>query len=304
VKNILVLYYTQTGQLEEILDSIISPLASSSDVKIHKCFLEPNPPFPFPWSSEEFFQAFPESVLEIPQGINIPNLDLSIDYDLVILGFQVWYLSPSIPVYSLFASEYAEKIFRNRPVVTVVGARNMWVMAQKVVNEKLEKAGATKVGAISLCDKAPNLLSVISVIRWMMKGDKGPYKDFIPTAGVKEEDIRNASVYGEFMKESLLNNSFKELQPKIYKNKGIFIDHRIFMMEKNARRIFKIWASKIIKKGSYGDKSRSRVLKVFKVYLLAVIYLVSPIASLVFYLTYPFRLRAIHKLENEFRQFL
>ena len=51
-KKVLVVYYTQTGQLREIVDSITSPLAEKDDIKIVFEELKPKPAFPFPWTSD------------------------------------------------------------------------------------------------------------------------------------------------------------------------------------------------------------------------------------------------------------
>jgi hypothetical protein len=42
----------------------------------------------------------------------------------------------------------------------------------------------------------------------------------------------------------------------------------------------------VLKKGAYGDPKRDPILGVFKYYLFTVIFLVSPIASLIFYLVH------------------
>ena len=58
--SILVLYYTQTGQLRNILDSIMSDITSVADIDYVS--VEPVKPFPFPWKTVPFFDAMPETV--------------------------------------------------------------------------------------------------------------------------------------------------------------------------------------------------------------------------------------------------
>ena len=96
MKRVLVVYYTQSGQLKEIIDSVLSPF---TEVTIDFLPIDTATPFPFPWTDDTFFDAFPESYLQIPQPLQPFNLPHT-DYDLVILGYQVWYLSPSIPLRS------------------------------------------------------------------------------------------------------------------------------------------------------------------------------------------------------------
>jgi hypothetical protein len=40
-------------------------------------------------------------------------------FDLIIFGYQVWYLTPSIPIISFLKSGFAENILKDTPVVTV-----------------------------------------------------------------------------------------------------------------------------------------------------------------------------------------
>ena len=56
-------------------------------------------------------------------------------------------------------------------------------------------------------------------------------------------------------------------------------------MEKNARKIFDKFAGYVLKKGQANDPKRTRRIGVFKAYLLFVIFVVSPFASLIFTIT-------------------
>ncbi|AIJ38896.1 Putative membrane spanning protein [Flavobacterium psychrophilum] len=69
MKNILVIYYSQSGQLESIARNIAKPLLNSDEVNVvfHEIQLEK--PFPFPWNKDAFFDAFPESFLQIPTAL-------------------------------------------------------------------------------------------------------------------------------------------------------------------------------------------------------------------------------------------
>ncbi|WP_233267327.1 hypothetical protein [Paraglaciecola sp. L3A3] len=58
---------------------------------------------------------------------------------MIILTYQVWFLSPSIPIASFLQSEPAKKLFKDTPVVTIIGCRGMWLMAQEKVKTLLKK---------------------------------------------------------------------------------------------------------------------------------------------------------------------
>ncbi len=172
-KKVLVVYYSQTGQLREIVNSVIAPLKASSEVTLTFEEIRPKTPFPYPWTSDEFFQAMPESVRGIACELQPLSLNGQENFDLIIVAWQPWYLSPSIPIHAFFQHETAKKLLSGKPVITIIGSRNMWIMAHERIREYLKSMQAKLVGNIVLYDKAPNLLSVISIIRWLFTGKKG-----------------------------------------------------------------------------------------------------------------------------------
>ena len=103
MKRILIIYYTQTGQLRQIVETMAEPLRNDCQLDYEE--LKPSTPYPFPWNGMPFFQVFPESVKEIPCGMESLQNDMETDYDLVILAYQVWFLSPSIPITSFLKSK-------------------------------------------------------------------------------------------------------------------------------------------------------------------------------------------------------
>jgi hypothetical protein len=295
MKKILVVYYTQTGQLKEIVDSLMSGIITDPEVSITYEELKPKPSFPFPWTSDQFFQAMPESVKGIPCELEPLKVNEDENFDLVIVAWQPWYLSPSIPTHAFFKSESAKKMLNGKPVITVVGSRNMWVMAQNVIKNYIKECGGRLVGNILLFDRAANLLSVISIIRWMFRGKKDRYMKIIPPAGVSEVDIANASKYGSTILDSLKTGNYDQLHPRLIAQGAVDVDPSVVMIEKRGIIFFRIWASFILKKGSYGEKSRLRRVRLFKYYLLAVLYLVSPFASILYQVIKPFRKGTIKK---------
>jgi len=286
VKKILVIYYTQTGQIKKITDSILS-VVKESGIEIEYAEICPVPAFPFPWGSDNFFQAFPETVKAIPCKIE-PLKNKSNDYDLIILAYQPWYLSISIPVHSFLQSAEAKKLFLNKPVITIIGCRNMWIMAQEKVKKLLADSKANLIGNIVLVDKASNLLSVISIVQWLLKGKKEKYLGIIPEAGVSEKDITNASHFGVPITQAIQSDDFVNLQNKLNSLGAVKIKSDLLFFEKNGSRIFSIWANFILKKGNYGDAKRTIWLRFFKYYLLAALFVITPIISLIYLILSPF----------------
>lgn len=294
-KKVLVVYYSQTGQLREIVDFVMAPLKASGEVSLTFEELKPKTPFPYPWTSDEFFQAMPESVRGIACELQPLSLNGQEHFDLVIIAWQPWYLSPSIPIHAFFQHETAKKLLSGKPVLTIIGSRNMWIMAHERIREYLKPMQAKLVGNIVLYDKTPNLVSVVSIIHWLFTGRKGRYLKIIPPAGVSDDDIRNSSRFGDIILDSILHNDMEHLRPSLVKEGAVDVLPSLVMLEKRGKIFFRLWAAFILKKGDYGDPARIMRVRLFKYYLLTVIYIVSPFASLLYFILKPFRKKALDR---------
>jgi hypothetical protein len=294
-KKVLVVYYSQTGQLREIVNSVIAPLKASGEVSLTFEEIRPKTPFPYPWTSDEFFQAMPESVRGIACELHPLSLNGQEHFDLIIIAWQPWYLSPSIPIHAFFQHETAKKLLYGKPVVTIIGSRNMWIMAHERIREYLKPMQAKLVGNIVLYDKAPNLLSVVSIIRWLFTGKKERYLKIIPPAGVSGDDIQNSSRFGDIILDSIRRNDMERLRPSLVKAGAVDVLPSLVMLEKRGKVFFRLWAAFILKKGGYGDPARITRVRLFKYYLLIVLYIVSPFASLLYFILKPFRKKALNR---------
>ena len=118
MKRILALYYSQTGQLRSALDSFLSGL-DPREFQVEFATIRPKVAYPFPWSFFRFLDVFPESVLGIAPEIEPPDFDPEAKYDLIVLGYTVWYLAPSLPVQGFLRSPHAQ-VLAGKPVITLV----------------------------------------------------------------------------------------------------------------------------------------------------------------------------------------
>ena len=215
MKEILVIYYSQTGQLLDILNNITSNM-KEEEVRITLHEITPKKDFDFPWTQERFYDVFPESFLQIPVELLAPDSIVTAKkYDLVILGYQVWYLSPSIPINSFLKSEQAKALLKDTPVITVVACRNMWIKAQEKVKLLLHDLNANLVGHIALVDRHVNNISVITIMHWAFGGKKTKMWGIFPKPGVSDMDIAEASRFSIPIKESLRSGDFFKLQEKL-----------------------------------------------------------------------------------------
>ncbi len=299
VKNefhIAVFYYTQTGQLLDILKSILS-FPEKVGCKVTYKEIVPERPFAFPWNKDSFYEAFPESRAEIP--VKLKEIDFSDieDADLVVLGYQPWFLAPSIPFASFIDEEKTAKYLNGKKVITVVGSRNMWISAHISIKRRLDTYKCKWCGNIALEDRHNNYISVLTIFRWLIDGQKNASR-YLPEAGVSEKDIFSAAVHGKNIYNSLSNGDFSLLQEKIIESGGVEFHPQIYFIESNGNKLWGKWADFVLEKGRYGDKNRAFRLKLFEYYLLTVIFVASPFGLLFFYLTYPFMKRAYQKIRK------
>lgn len=279
MKKLLVVYYSQTGQLTRIVDSVLKSIADSGQVEMVFEELQPEQPYPFPWSALSFADAFPESLQQRPCRLKPFRFDPDAPYDAVILAYQVWYLSPSIPVSAFLKSEAAARVMRGRPVVTIIGCRNMWLQAHEKVKSLIAGHGGRPSGNIVLMDRAPNLLGVVSIAAWMLTGRKQRYLKIFPKPGIAEEDIQAAVRFGRALLPAVLHDDWNGLQARLNRQQAVCVVPAYILFEQRISKIFNVWANFIARKGGPGDPSRRMRLRIFIGYLLAAVFIIAPVAS-------------------------
>jgi hypothetical protein len=292
MKNVLVIYYTQSGQLKQIANQVSKPFSDAEGVDLSFHEIKLKNPFPFPWNNEAFFNAFPESFLQIPTELEpVPANLMDKKYDLILFFYQVWYLSPSIPINSFLKSPDAKILLNNTPVVTISGSRNMWIMAQEKIKVLLNQSNAQLKGNIALVDRTGNLISVITIVEWMFTGIKKKYLGIFPLPGVSEKDIYESSKFGKVILSCMKENNFDNLQSKLVDFQAVKIKPFLITVDKTGNKIFNKWANFIITK----KEGRKGWLKVFKLYLLLAIWIISPIVYILHLIFYPLNSKKIRR---------
>lgn len=269
-KKVLLIYYSQTGQLKDIVDQFSLPFCEEGiDVEIIR--IETEEPYAFPWTSKRFFDVMPESVLGTPFSLEKINF-IESAYDLIVFAYQPWFLSPSIPANSLLKNPDFVKLLKGTNVITLIGSRNMWICAQEKVKTVLNDAEANLIGNIVLRDKHNNLSSAVTILHWMLNGKKEKLWGVFPMPGISEIDIKQSGIFGEIVKKRLKQNNYLSLQNELIENGAVEIGSNIMFIEPRAKKIFTIWAKTIVKK-----KNRALWLQLFKYYLLFALFIVSPV---------------------------
>lgn len=213
----------------------------------------------------------PDSVLGVPTQLQPFELKETA-YDLVIFGYQPWFLSPSIPANSILNHPVIKAILKNTAVVTITGARNMWISALERIREKLKELGAKQVGNIALVDKHANPVSVVTILYWMFTGKRDRYLNIFPKPGVSDGDVASCNVFGSIIVQHLSTANYDGMQDELLAQKAVEVKYNLMFIESKARRIFAIWANFIA-----GRKKRTGWLVAFKYYLIIALFIAAPI---------------------------
>ena len=279
MRQVLIVHFSQTGQLDRLAQSICGPLQQCRDIQLDFLPLQPAQPYPFPWPFLGFFRIFPETVLMRPHPLLPLAVDANKRYDLVILAYQVWFLSPSQPMTAFLASPEAAKLLKDTPVVTLIGCRNMWLMAQEKVKNRLTELGARLVDNIALTDACGTAASFLATPLWLFTGRQKPYS-WVPRAGIDEAEISAARRFGEAMRQRLTADSQPVAQPMLRGLGAVRIDEKLIASEKVGNRSFQLWSRLLAALGPQQSRRRGAGLVVYIVFLLCLIVTVVPLSAL------------------------
>jgi hypothetical protein len=269
-KKVLVIYYSQSGQLGDIVNSLCSPLIAAGNT-VETIRVLPLKAYPFPWTGKSFFAVMPDCVLGVPTELQPIQLKET-GYDLVVLGYQAWFLSPSIPSNSILNHPSVKGVLKNTPVVTITGARNMWISAMERIRKMLKATEARHVGNIVLVDKHPNLVSFVTILYWMFTGKRDRYLNIFPKPGVSDADIANCKAFGDILEKHLVKGNYDGMQEELVKQKAVVVRYNLMFIESKAKRIFGLWANFIVKR-----KKRTAWLVAFKYYLIIALFIAAPV---------------------------
>ncbi len=227
--------------------------------------IKPQKPFPYPWGFYEFFDVFPESVYL--NGCEVNEIDCEEQYDLIILGYTVWFLSPSLPVTGFLQNPQAKKLFNNTPVITVIACRDMWLTAQEKMKTLLHDLNAHLIDNVVLTDQGKSLHSFVTTPRWMLTGKKDAFW-FFPKAGVAEDEIRETPRFGKRLLTALANDLEKKNVPLLTNLNAVNVVGKLIATERIAHRSFLIWCKLIKKAGQPGSTGRKIVITIYSFFLL------------------------------------
>ncbi len=199
MKRVLVVYYSQSGDVHAALDALTQPL-HSPEVEIIRWRLESVPPYPFPWSVQAFFDCMPEAVNGEPPALAPLRFDPAERFDLVLIGWQVWFLSPSLPIQAFFATPHAQ-VLRGTRVITVACCRQMWQRAHARIRALVSASGGVHTDSIVVTHQGPAMATYLTAPLLMLTGRRDRLA-FLPPPGVAPAEIENLGGFGRRLRET------------------------------------------------------------------------------------------------------
>lgn len=200
-RKILIVQYSQTGQLARMADVFAAPLEADPAFTVERLVLRPQASFPFPWPFLRFFDTFPETVHLRPAPIETPAFAHD-RYDLVVLAWTVWFLSPAQPVTAFLQHPQVRARLAGAPVVSLIGCRNMWLMAFGTMKRLLDEAGLRLIDNVVKIDACNTGWSLLTTPLWMLTGRRQA-ASWMPPAGIDDAEIADCARFGARAREAL-----------------------------------------------------------------------------------------------------
>lgn len=267
MKRALIISYSQAGQTQRAMETFAQGIKAS--LKCDFVQVEPLEKFAFPWSMRNFFRAMPRCVQGLAPQIKALKVNWD-DYDIIFIGYQVWFLSPSLPIQGFLKSADAQAL-RGKKVVTIATCRNLWKSAARVVDQSLKSLGATHLGQITLCELSPLWASFVTTPRWMLTGRKSAFW-FFPAAGISDQEFEKLEE-----KAQVLAQDFSESKEITESHLGSNLNRpSLEMMDAIGYPFFQFWSRLILLVAPRANSWQDIWLLLFRINLVLLIVCVAP----------------------------
>lgn len=298
-KRVLAICYSQTGQLARIAKQILAPLQENSGVEVHLEVLRPLPAYPFPWPFFRFFDAFPEAAHLIAPKLEPLALTGDEDFDLVMLFYQVWFLAPSLPVTAFLQHPLAARLLKDKPVVTVIACRNMWLKAQEKMMNMLSGINARLIDNVVFIDKGNVFATLITTPLWLLTGKQTHFFG-LPAPGISPSEILQARRFGLAIQEALTADAEKRDAPLLAGLKAVEANPKLYFSEKAGTRSFYLWGKLLRAVGEPGQWSRKPIIFFYVIFLVLLIVTVVPVSLALQTLIRPLLREQLARMKHDF----
>lgn len=199
------------------------------------------------------------------------------NFDLIIVFYQVWFLAPSLPVTAFLQHPVAARLLLNKPVITVIACRNMWLMAQNKMKAMLASLGARLIDNVVLADRGNVFATLITTPRWFLTGNQTGFWG-LPTPGIAPDEIRQARRFGLAIQTALTVDAEKREAPLLIGLKAVEANPTLYFSERAATRSFYWWGKLLRVAGEPGQWRRKPLLLVYVIFLITLIVTVLPVS--------------------------
>lgn len=273
--TILLVYYSNAGQTRLLAESLASHF-SAVGARVNSLEVKPVQEYPFPWTRQAFFNAFPETVFEKVQQVRLHGITSQTRPDVVILCFSPWFLHISRPFNSFLQGTEFKSLEENVPVIAVVTCRNMWVAA---IDDLKRLLGKRLRGFFVLDDRNPNLVSLFTTLNWMLKGKRRLWGGWGPQAGLKSDQITKAvKTVADIVLDAVQRDSWSQVQEKFIYAGTAPVRPSLLFMERKGRKSFLRFAMFIL--ASDSEKQRLRRVRMLSLLLPLAVIILSPVTAI------------------------
>lgn len=281
----LLIYYSQSGDAARVAEALRESLQAPGVEIVSEC-IRPVPEYPFPWKSLfRFFNVLPECHLGPPPAISLPAFKSDDNYDLILLIYQVWFLTPSLPIQGFLASPEA-RVLAGRKVITISVSRNMWQSASEAMKKRLRPLGALHLDNIVVTHQGPPWATFVTAPRFLLFGKKNPFWGIFPAAGLSEVELKRVRRLGMAIRERC--DRLPQAQSLLRGLGAVELNRRYLLPELAGWYLFRGWAHFLKGLGKIGQTVRLAGVGLFMLFLVTVVVVGIPLLFLVRLLLYPF----------------
>ena len=218
----------------------------------------------------------------------------------MVIAYTVWFLAPSQPITAFLQRPETRRLLAGKPVITLIGCRNMWLAAQEKMKTLLAANGAQLVGNIVKTDACGTAASFVTTPAWLLTGNKRYFRS-LPAAGISENELADGARFGEKLRDALLAGA--PLDETLFQNMGAArVDEKLIFSEKAASRSFYLWGRLLMAAGRVSPLLRRALLAVYIVFLITLILTVIPISIVLKKLLHPLLKRRLAQAKHHYAQ--
>ena len=164
------------------------------------------------------------------------------------------------------------------PVVTLIGCRNMWLMAQEKIKARLSALGARLLDNVALTDECGTAASFLATPLWMFTGRRKPFS-WVPQAGIGEAAIADAQRFGQALRTRLAGDKKPLDTPMLGGLQAVRVDEKLIASERVGSRSFQVWGRLIAALSPQHSVRRRVMVAFYVVFLLSLILTVVPLTA-------------------------